>query len=57
MNYEIVSVHGKQVSNGTIQMPEESLEFQVPAGNLKAGLFLIKIWNEDHFYLSKFVKR
>ena len=57
MAYEIVSVHGKQVFNGTIEKPGETFEFKVTARDLTAGLYFIKIWNENQLYLSKFVKR
>jgi len=57
MAYEIVSVHGKQVYNGTLEKPGENYEFKVPARDLKAGLYFIKIWNENQLYLSKFIKR
>ena len=57
MAYEIVSVHGKQAFNGTIEKPGETFEFKVTARDLTAGLYFIKIWNENQLYLSKFIKR
>lgn len=56
MTYEILNMQGKRLTSGSIDKPGDYLDFQVPAENLKSGLYLIKMWNGEQTYLSKFIK-
>lgn len=57
LTYEIVNVHGQQVTNGTIEKRGSLLEYTLHSGDLAPGVYLMRVVSGEKVYLSRFVRK
>lgn len=53
-NYQIININGIQAGQGELILKEKA---KVPLNYLPAGVYIIRLYNENEFYFDKFIKK
>ena len=57
INYQVMTMEGREVFNGNINSQTSDGQFRITTGNLDPGIYLLRIRKDQEVSVMKFVKK